>query len=125
MAALTLSTTTLPPAFVGEPYEASIAVRTLGTAPLALAAGTTQTGKDALPSSLAYGTTGANAGKITGTPVPGDAGIYSLSVKVSDSGGTDTLDNIAMTLKVYDSKSDRAYLEDTTVAANVARLNMG
>lgn len=110
MAALVLSTTLLPPAFVGIPYEASFAVQTLGVAPLAIAAGTTQTNKQALPTGLTYGSTGAAAGKITGTPtVPG---VYNLSIKVSDNGGTNSVDNQALTLTVYQSPQDLVMIGD-------------
>lgn len=113
-----LTTAVLPPAFVGEPYEASIAVNNAAVAELTLSAGTTQTGKQALPTGLAYGTDG----RITGTPVVGDAGTYALSVKVSD--GTTTKDNNALTLHVYDSRNDRAWHENRSVGTVVAELNM-
>jgi hypothetical protein len=124
MAALVLSTTKLPPGFVGVPYEACFAVQTLGVAPYALVAGTTQTGKNPLPASLTYGTSGANAGRIFGTPVPGDAGTYLLSIKISDSGATNSLDNIAMTLVIYDARNDRAFMETVTTAERVSVLNL-
>ena len=101
MAALTLSTTKLPDAVVGEAYEASVAVQATGVAPLALSAGTTQTNKDALPTGLHYGTTGAHAGTIYGTPTDiTQAGVLNLSVKVADNGGTNSVDNVAMTLNL-------------------------
>lgn len=126
MAALTLATTELAPAIVGVPYETSVSVRATGVAPLALAAGTTQTNKDALPDSLSYGTTGAHAGTIYGTPVPGDEGTYNLSVKVSDNGGTNSVDNQALTLTIYGAPNTREWLEDeASIDAGVAQLNFG
>jgi|KBSMisStandDraft_5_1062788.scaffolds.fasta_scaffold1539152_1 hypothetical protein len=124
MAALVLSTSVLPVAFVGVYYEVSFAVQTLGVAPYALVAGTTQTGKNALPASLAYGTSGAHAGQIFGTPLPADAGTYLLSIKISDSGATNSLDNIAMTLVIYDAKNSIGALQAATVVERVSVLNL-
>lgn len=114
-----LTTTVLPVGFVGVAYEASIAVNGEAVAELTLEAGTVQTDKDALPASLSYGTDG----RITGTPQPGDAGTYLLSVKATD--GTNSKDNAALTLVIFDSKLDRAWLEDETVDQAVTVLNMG
>lgn len=113
-----LTTTTLAVGFVGEAYETSIAVNGEAVAELTLEAGSVQTGKDALPDSLSYGTDG----RITGTPQPGDAGTYLLSVKVTD--GTNSKDNAALTLNIYDSRNDIAWLEATSVEGVVTRLNM-
>ena len=90
----------LPPAFVGLAYEVGFSVNGATAGVLTTSAGSTQTGKVALPTGLAYGATG----RITGTPVNGSAGTYLLSVKVTD--GTSTVDNIAMTLSIYNSPQD-------------------
>ena len=124
MAALTLSTTLLPDAYVGEAYEASIAVQATCVASFALSAGTTQTGKNALPASLTYGTTGSHAGKIYGTPVPGDEGVYLLSVKVVDNGSVNSVDNQALTLNIRGSRTTIAALSESATSAVVSRLNM-
>src|SRR5690348_4920604 len=97
--ALTMVTTKLPDAFIGVAYEASVASGgTPAAHTLTLSAGTTQTGKDALPSGLSYGTDG----RITGTPdATNTPGTKHLSVKVTDA--TTTLDNQALDIRVFDA----------------------
>jgi hypothetical protein len=101
MAAFTaLTTVSLPDAFVGVAYEAAVAVNGSTAAELTLEAGTTQTGKQALPAGLAYGTDGRITGTPTGDPdTATGGGVYNLSVKVTD--GTNTKDNAALTLNVH------------------------
>ncbi len=113
-----VTTTKLPPAFVGEPYEASFAVNGSAAAVLTVEAGGVQTNKVPLPDSLSYTTDG----RITGTPVPADEGTYNLSVKVTD--GTNTKDNIALTLTIF-GRGTIAYYEDTSTDAQVSRLGFG
>jgi hypothetical protein len=110
MAALTLSTTLLPNALVGVPYEASFAVSgTVAAHALTVSAGTVQTNKQALPSGLSY----TADGRISGTP--NVSGTFNLSVKLTD--GTNTTDNIPLTLFIDHSNA--------SVGANIERLTAG
>jgi Putative Ig domain len=120
MTNVAVSTTKLPPAFVGIAYEGAIACSTIAGA-AELSAGTTQTNKDALPSSLSYG----NDGRITGTPVAGDEGVYNLSVKVTDSSGTDTAkDNVALTLHIYGAPQNSDERADESLADQLVQLDL-
>jgi hypothetical protein len=119
----TFSTTVLPPAFLGEAYEASFAGTGLGGAlAVTSAVGSTDTG---LPGGLVIN---ADALRVTGTPTglvstPGGSGVaqtgpgaYTFTVTPLNGSGTAK----QYTINVYDSPTDPNFAAATSTANQAA-----
>ena len=127
MTASSFVTLLLPPAFIGEAYEAAIGV----AAPTNVTVLTTHAGNDTgLPTGLIIN---ADKQRVTGTPTGAASTPQGTGVALTGPGAytftlepntTDTGVSKQYTINVYSSRLDRSYLQSTTTAANVARLNM-
>lgn len=132
MTDIAYTSTVLPPAFLGQAYEAAIAYKGAATPVTAqsVVAGTTLNG---LPAGLALDTTGAAPGslRITGTPTgaassgntpASGTGPYTFTVSATDTAGA--VVSATLTINLYSSQSDPRLLSDMSVAnqANVRNL---
>lgn len=124
---IVFTTVNLPPAFVGQAYEAAIAYKGNASAFTAQGLGTTVNGSG-LPAGLAIDTTNAGSLRITGTPTGAAStaissgtslagpGAYTFCVTATDTGGA-VASATNYTINLYADANDLTFQENFSVTA--------
>jgi len=116
MADIVYTTVTLPPAFIGVPYEAAVAYKSAATVVTAQSVNT-----GTLPTGLALDTVGASPGslRITGTPTA--LGTFTFTVSATDTAGA--VVSPSYTIQVFGAEGDEKMTGQfhTPTAANAKR----